>query len=159
VTEPGRYNTEMYEVLGRYVVVWSRVEYVLKELLAGCLDVDQGVAYFLTEGLRAVHLIERCRYLAEVSDAEDRELILAWLRDVEDVRKQRNQLMHPMWARSNWVRQPDTVAQVVLSGKKARFDVTETLVSLAEMQEALARAEAVLSGVQGWSQLLYDTLP
>lgn len=159
MTEPGRYTTEMYAAIGRYVVVWSRVEYVLKSLLAEGTRADVSVAYTLLEGMPVGKIIERCGYLVDASDADDKQVVLDWLRAARAVNVERNDLIHRMWARAGWVQEADTVAQVALSAKKGRFDVTEVKVSLSDVRESIARAEAVLEGVQNWSQFLYDTIP
>src|SRR3712207_3184336 len=81
VAVPGPYDERFYAELGRIVVDWSRVEYLLKDVLARLTGAERGVAYLLTSGMTTGRVLERCQWLANTAvGPEDRASLVDWLR-------------------------------------------------------------------------------
>jgi hypothetical protein len=148
------YNDAFYAELGRLVVGWSRVEYLLKVLLARLTGADEGVAYLLTADMTTGRVIERCKWLVENSlDGDERLRVLEWLQAAKSGLEARNAMLHGGWAAmktaEGWV--PTRVAVTVKRGKvEHRRDVT----GIAEVQAVREQVAGVLRQTDDLRDLL-----
>lgn len=90
---------ELYEGLGRIVVVWSCIEALLAEFLSYLIPADPGGMYVLNQSVSTDMKLKWIRSLSEIR-IEDPELLTQIeeiLTRLDDARQQRNAYVHGVW--------------------------------------------------------------
>jgi len=103
-------TNRQFEVIGRLVVEWSNIEFLLGVLLSrllftpeflGRVYTDKLTASRLQSGLRKALQIHMHRYQHRVLAENDAQEIVALNSEIERIRGKRNKFSHFCWCRSN----------------------------------------------------------
>lgn len=103
-------TARQFEAIGRLVVEWSNIEFLLGLLLSrllftpeflGRVYTDEIMASRRQSALRKALLIHKHRYGNKVLSEEDSDEVEAINKDVEALRGKRNRFSHFCWCRSN----------------------------------------------------------
>jgi hypothetical protein len=94
--------------LGRIVVKWTAVEKLTSYLLATCLLADQAAVHVVSNAVSVSTQTKWIRALMSAHPHEDKnnQLVRELLIRADDLRSERNELMHGMWDTTNC--EPDT---------------------------------------------------
>lgn len=92
-------STEILALIGSISTEWAWVEMLLADMLAHFCSADHGSMYVITQSVSAASLTNWLRNLCHirVHDAEKVRTLLKLLDDVDDVRTQRNTIIHGTW--------------------------------------------------------------
>jgi hypothetical protein len=92
-------STEILALIGSVSTEWAWIEMLLAEMLAHFCSADHGSMYVITQSVSAASLTNWLRTLCQirVNDADKISTLLKLLDDVDDVRAQRNTIIHGTW--------------------------------------------------------------
>lgn len=96
VINPG---PEIYQRIGTVAAEWAWLEMLLAEMLAHFCHAQPGAMYVITQNVSAASIIGWLRTLThiQVKDANTLAVVLDLLNEVDDVRNDRNTIVHGTW--------------------------------------------------------------
>lgn len=94
----GGFDDALFREIGIAVVVFSRVEGLVKLALGTLTGASPEVSALLTKGLTAGAAIKQALALGNaLPETQDRERLLQWLKDANRILASRNDLVHSSW--------------------------------------------------------------
>lgn len=142
MARPRTIHAELLTVFARVIVICSYIDAAMSELLAYLLHADHARMYVVTQNVSAATLADWIRVLLTVPSVriEAREELAALLADADEVRGERNALVHGLWSPG-----PEDLTAMVQTVRWDRSEVTkQELVTLADLNDLLHRAEGIL---------------
>ena len=142
-----------FEAIGRLMVEWSNIEFLLGVLLSRLLRTPEFLGRVYTDELMAVRVqsaiekavaIHRYRYGARLVPEDILNEIAALNSEIERIRGKRNKFSHFCWCRSN----DEEIFGSGLSGHvppSRRLDKDSIVVSLTELDEMYKQSYSVVS--------------
>ncbi len=153
---------EQFALIGRLVIEWSNIEFLLKVLLSrllftpeflGRVYSDEMSANRIQGALRKAVDIHRHRYGSSVVPTEILDEIMQLNADIEKFRGLRNRFSHFCWSRSN----DEEIFGSGLSGfvpPSRRHDKDSMEVSVSELKETYRNAYQIVERLSGVVQRL-----
>ena len=91
---------EFHERLGRIITNWAVIEALQAEFLAHLLQADPGSMYIMTQNVSAKTVTSWIRTMTpiQLSDQESQQRIADLLTEIDEVRADRNALVHGVWS-------------------------------------------------------------
>ncbi len=91
---------EFHERLGRIVTNWAAIEAFQAEFLAHLLQADPGSMYIMTQNVSAKTVTGWIRTMTPIrlSDQESQQRIADLLTEIDEVRADRNAVVHGLWS-------------------------------------------------------------
>jgi hypothetical protein len=148
-------------LLGRVVVQWSKLEYLLRVTLGNLSGLQPAAALMFTEGLGGTsRLVDRARAFAEMHlRGSEREAFLSWLADVTEIAKERNKLMHRL---HGLMLDPATghmmPTQLDLAAKRPPVRMEARVLRPEDLRDLLDRMAATLRATKSFPEWV-STLP
>ena len=89
-----------FEKLGRFITSWAIIEYRLATMLAACLQADPGMTLLLVQSVSAATVSGWVRTMSRFGDNPEESLteLEEILNEVDELRAERNALVHGLWA-------------------------------------------------------------
>jgi hypothetical protein len=156
---------EQFALIGRLVVEWSNIEFLLGVLLSrllftpeflGRVYSDEMSASRVQGALRKALDIHRHRYGSRIVPPKTLDEIVQLNADIEKFRGLRNRFSHFCWSRSN----DEEIFGCALSGfvpPSKRLDKDSMVVSVSELKEAYRNAYQLVERLSGLVQRLPET--
>lgn len=96
---PREFQSDEAALVGHILMAWSKVELMLHRMFQALGNFEPYIARLLSSRLNAASLVDTCRSLAvSVENDHARLTLLDWLKDVDEVRVERNSVIHSTWA-------------------------------------------------------------
>lgn len=89
----------IYQRIGQVTSEWAWIKLILGETLAHFCHADPGAMYVITQNASSASITDWLRTLTQiqVKDAPSAEVILSLLKQIDDVRAERNIVVHGTW--------------------------------------------------------------
>lgn len=153
---------EQFALIGRLVVEWSNIEFLLGILLSRLLFTPEFLGRVYSDEMNASRVqaalkkaldIHRHRYGSRIVPPETLDVIVQLNADIEKFRGLRNRFSHFCWSRSN----DEEIFGCALSGfvpPSKRLDKDSMVVSVSELKEAYLNAYQLVERLSGVIQSL-----
>ena len=127
---------EFFEKLGRLLQHWALLDARLVDLLAACLHADPGMTLLLAHTVSGATITDWVRKMSSVLDTPEDSLkkLESILREIDELRADRNALVHGVWATDASDTGTILVQTVRLHGMQP---VRQRLVTLADLDELI----------------------
>ena len=98
--ETRQLEPEFFEKLGRLVQHWALIDAGLVDLLAACLHADPGMTLLLARTVSGSTVTDWVRKMSRFLDTPEDSLqeLESILRQIDELRAERNALVHGLWA-------------------------------------------------------------
>ena len=139
--ERGDAEPELYEALGRVVVVWSSIEAIVAEWLAYMLEANPGNMYVFSQTSSVEAQLKWIRILAglKFTHPNTTEKLADLFKRLDEAREDRNAYVHGVW---NTLCEPGTV--LIQSVRLSRVEIVrQELATRSDFDDLLIRLEDI----------------
>lgn len=132
--EPVQVDGPVLEAFGRFVTAWAFIDRMITSAFTNMIRAERGLAFVVTQNVMASTVQGWLRTTTNFAFGSDTPEVLelnAVLAHVDDIRAERNALIHGLWQRG-----PEANTALVQTVRLERREVLkEELITLADVQE------------------------
>lgn len=131
----------LLEKLGRICIRWAIVEELCNSFLAVAASADRAFLRVITQNVSNATVVDWLRVLSDArfADERSRKDLAELFRVIDEIRGQRNELVHGIWHRG---REPGTALVHTLRMDRAQL-IQDKLVTVADLDDLLGHIETL----------------